>query len=74
MRKTAGYELADRIAATVGGDPGLVEQLQPHRDWLAGELLADELVVNPEATLDDPDRSEELEVGGGRLRLAVRRA
>jgi isoleucyl-tRNA synthetase len=74
LRKTAGYELADRIAATVGGDPGLVEQLQPHRDWLAGELLADELVVNPEATLDDPDRSEELEVGGGRLRLAVRRA
>src|SRR5438045_4061805 len=67
LRKTAGYELADRIAATVGGDPALVEQLQPHRDWLDGELLADELVVNPEATLHDPARTEEIEAGTGSL-------
>jgi isoleucyl-tRNA synthetase len=74
LRKSAGYEISDRISAAVGGDPGLIERLEPHRDWLAAELLADELVLAPEAKIEEPDRIEELELDGGRLRLAVRRA
>jgi len=74
LRKTAGYEISDRIAAVVAGDPGLVERLQEHRDWLAAELLADDLTLAPEATLDDADRTEELAIDGVLLRIAVRRA
>jgi isoleucyl-tRNA synthetase len=74
LRKAAGYEISDRIAAVVAGDPGLVDRLRPHRDWLAAELLADDLTLAPDATLDGADRSEELAVDDGRLRIAVRRA
>ena len=74
LRKSAGYEISNRISAAVGGDPGLIERLEPHRNWLAAELLADELVLAPEARIEDPDRVEELELDGRRLRLAVRRA
>jgi isoleucyl-tRNA synthetase len=74
LRKAAGYEISDRIAAVVAGDAGLVERLQGHRDWLAAELLADDLTLAPEAVLDDADRTEELPIDGGRLRIAVRRA
>ena len=44
------------------------------RDWLATELLADDLTLAPEAVLDDADRTEELTIDGRRLRIAVRRA
>ena len=74
LRRAAGYEISDRISAVVAGEPGLVERLQGHRDWLAAELLADDVTLAPEATLDDADRSEELAIDGGRLRIAVRRA
>ena len=74
LRKAAGYDLSDRISAAVGGDPELLARLEPHRAWLARELLADALTFRPEGGLDQPDRSEELELHGGRLRLAVRRA
>jgi len=74
LRKAAGYEISDRIAAVVAGDAGLVARLQGHRDWLATELLADDLTLAPEAVLDDADRTEELTIDGRRLRIAVRRA
>jgi isoleucyl-tRNA synthetase len=74
LRKAAGYDISDRIDAAVGGDATLVQRLQPHREWLAAELLADELLLSADATVERPDRSEELEIDGGRLRLAVRRA
>jgi isoleucyl-tRNA synthetase len=74
LRKAAGYAISDRISAAIGGDAGLVNRLKAHRDWLAGELLADALALDPDATIDDADRLEELELDGRRLRLAIRRA
>jgi isoleucyl-tRNA synthetase len=74
LRKAAGYEISDRILAAVSGDAGLTARLAPHRDWLAGEILAVELDIGVDATLADPDRSEEVEIDGGHLSLAVRRA
>jgi isoleucyl-tRNA synthetase len=74
LRKAAGYEISDRIVAAVSGDDGLLARLAPHRDWLAAETLAVRLEIGVDAALPEPDRSEEAELGGGRLALAVRRA
>jgi isoleucyl-tRNA synthetase len=74
LRKAAGYEISDRIVAAVSGDDGLLARLAPHRDWLAAETLAVRLEIGVDAALPEPDRSEEAELGGVRLALAVRRA
>jgi isoleucyl-tRNA synthetase len=74
LRKQAGYEISDRIAAAVSGDPASIERLAPHRDWLAAETLATSLDLAVDGTLSEPDRSELLTLDGAELRLAVRRA
>jgi isoleucyl-tRNA synthetase len=74
LRKAAGFEISDRVVATVGGDAGLVGRLAPFRAWLADEILAEELVLDAGATLEDADRSEEADLDGVPLRLSVRRA
>ncbi|MGH2455886.1 MAG: isoleucine--tRNA ligase [Candidatus Limnocylindria bacterium] len=74
LRKAAGYQISDRIAASVAGDPQAVEQLHPFREWLAGETLAVELTLAPDARLEAADATEELAVGEGRVQLSVRRA
>jgi len=74
LRKAAGLEVSDRIVARVAGDAALVEQLATHRDWLAAETLAVELTLGPEIEADPALTTDELVLGEGRLRLAVRRA
>ncbi len=74
LRKEAGYEISDRIEVAVSGDAGLLATLEPHRAWLADELLATSVAIGPAAGLDDPDRTETVEMDGGRLALSVRRA
>ena len=74
LRRAAGFEVSDRIVVAIGGDPELVERLASHRDWLAAETLASEMALDPDATLDRPDRAEELVLEEGIVRLAVRRA
>ncbi|MEP7082662.1 MAG: class I tRNA ligase family protein, partial [Chloroflexota bacterium] len=74
MRRTAGYEISDRVRVAVGGDAAVVERLQPHRGWLADELLATELTLDPGAALGPDDATETMAADGGSLRLAVARA
>ncbi|MGH2444492.1 MAG: isoleucine--tRNA ligase [Candidatus Limnocylindria bacterium] len=74
LRRAAGYEISDRIRVAIGGDGRAVSRLEPHRDWLAGEVLATELVLATDATLIDADRVEELELDGSELHVAVARA
>jgi len=73
LRKAAGLEVSDRVAATIGGDPALLARLAPHRDWLAAEILAVQLEIG-EADLGSEAVVEEVELADGRLRLALRRA
>jgi isoleucyl-tRNA synthetase len=73
MRKAAGYEISDRVSVVVAGDTRAVERLASHRDWLAAELLASDLRLAPDATIARPDRTEEVELDGASLTLAVRR-
>ncbi len=74
LRRAAGFAVSDRIVAALSGDPQLIARLAGHRDWLAAETLAVELVIAPEAELADPEASEEIQLEDGSLRLAVRRA
>jgi isoleucyl-tRNA synthetase len=73
LRKAAGYELSDRIVASIGGDDAAVVRLAPHREWLAGEVLATDLALAPDAALDGADAEESAVLDGVRLSLAVRR-
>jgi isoleucyl-tRNA synthetase len=74
LRKTAGLEVSDRVAASIDGDAALLAQLAPHRDWLADEILAVTLEVGGETDLGPSATFEEVALAGGKLRLGLRRA
>jgi isoleucyl-tRNA synthetase len=74
MRKEAGYEISDRVRVAVRGDGSAADRLEPHRAWLAQELLATTLVLGPDASLETPDRQATLDLEGTVLELAVERA
>ncbi|HEX7195900.1 MAG TPA: DUF5915 domain-containing protein, partial [Candidatus Limnocylindria bacterium] len=74
MRKAAGYEISDRVRVAVAGDPSWVERLEPHRAWLAEELLASSVELGADAALDDADGVERIDLDGATLHLSVARA
>jgi isoleucyl-tRNA synthetase len=74
LRKAAGYDLADRIEVGIAASKAMAARLDPHRDWLAGELLATAIDIGPSAQLGSADRSETFTVDGEQVELAVRRA
>lgn len=45
MRKEAGFDVADRIAVGVSGEDGLIEAVRTHRDYVAGEVLAEDVTI-----------------------------
>jgi isoleucyl-tRNA synthetase len=74
LRKAAGLEVNDRVAAAIDGSPALISQLQAHREWLAAEILAVALDLGVETDLGPSATHEDVELPGGALRLGVRRA
>ena len=52
-RKTAGLAVEDRVQLTLDGDPALVAAVRAHRDYVAGETLAVELVLVDERAVID---------------------
>ena len=73
LRKSAGYELTDRIAVGIDVDDATATRLAPHRAWLAAETLADTLEIGPEAVAG-MERESSFELDGVGLRLGVRRS
>ncbi len=71
LRKQADYQLTDRILVYYEADEALQEAIEAHRQAIATEVLADDLIAtaNPtgDITLEDT-------VDGHRVRLAIRRA
>ncbi len=63
-RKSAGLAVEDRIALSIGGEEQLLEAARAHREHLAGETLAVELVIADGATLDVRERIPAAPVGG----------
>ncbi|MGH2417380.1 MAG: class I tRNA ligase family protein, partial [Candidatus Limnocylindria bacterium] len=74
LRKAAGYEISDRVRVAISGEPSSVERLEPHRAWLADELLATDLELGPGVTVTDADADETLDLDGTSLRLSLARA
>ncbi|HEX7173255.1 MAG TPA: isoleucine--tRNA ligase [Candidatus Limnocylindria bacterium] len=74
MRKAAGYEISDRIRVAVSADAATAVRLAPHREWLAAEVLAEELEVAPDASIQAADRRQMVEVEGASLTLEIGRA
>ena len=77
LRKSAGYEISDRVRVAISGDRALLDRLDAHREWLAGELLATELAIAADAggaALDAPDAVDDAPLDGAPLRLEVARA
>ncbi len=48
MRRDAGLAVSDRIRLAIGGDPAILEAATTHREWIAGEVLATEIVIGGE--------------------------
>jgi isoleucyl-tRNA synthetase len=46
MRKDAGLAVSDRIRLVIGGDAAAVEAAATHREWIASEVLATEVVLD----------------------------
>jgi isoleucyl-tRNA synthetase len=74
MRKAADYEISDRVRVAVSGAPDVLATLTPHQGWLADELLATSVSIEPDAALEAPDGDETVDLDGVVLRLSVARA
>jgi isoleucyl-tRNA synthetase len=74
LRRSAGYEISDRVRVAVMADASIIERLAPHRDWLAAELLATSLLLAPDASLPDADQRETAALDGVEFELSVARA
>jgi isoleucyl-tRNA synthetase len=81
-RKTAGLQVEDRIELLLDGDPALMNAAEPHRDHIAGETLAVQLLIgkslligtDAKAEAAAVDHSEQTEIEGLALSIALRRA
>ncbi|MBS10087.1 MAG: isoleucine--tRNA ligase [Gemmatimonadetes bacterium] len=45
MRKDAGFDVSDRISVGIQGEDGLESAAKAHRDYVAGEVLAEDVVI-----------------------------
>jgi isoleucyl-tRNA synthetase len=66
-RKSAGLNVEDRIALTLGGDEELLEAARAHEDYVTGETLATVLTY-------DGSAGQPATIDGRELRIAVQRA
>jgi isoleucyl-tRNA synthetase len=49
QRKAQGFEISDRIRLTVDAAEPVLGAVQTHAEWIAGEVLAVDLVIGPGA-------------------------
>jgi len=78
LRKEAHFAVSDRIRLTVGGDAAVRDAAAEHREWIAGETLARELIVRAwEPNGSEPDQGFDvvrtLDLDGRPVRTAITR-
>ena len=69
-RRAAGLDVSDRIELALDLDGGLAEALSAHRDWVATETLATEIVVGTSA---GATFQRSFEIDGATVRVGLRR-
>ena len=62
LRKEVGLELSDRITVALAAPPPVAHAVTHHRDWVAGEVLAQHLEVGESVT--GSGEAHELEIDG----------
>jgi isoleucyl-tRNA synthetase len=72
LRRDAGYRVTDRIELWLDGDEVVREAAARHADYIAGETLAESLLLEGAAPAADLVR--EVDLDGLRATIAVRRA
>ncbi|HEX5309519.1 MAG TPA: class I tRNA ligase family protein, partial [Solirubrobacteraceae bacterium] len=72
-RKTAGLQVEDRIELRVAGDPRLIAAAREHERYLSGETLAVSVDYDGERNATAMDYSEQTELDGLALEIALSR-
>lgn len=73
IRKEAGYEVEQRVKMAIESlDTAVIGALKEKTEYIKSELLADELILG--GTLSDADLTKEVEIGDGKVKLAVAKA
>jgi isoleucyl-tRNA synthetase len=66
-RRTAEFDISDRIALTLDGDPLLLDAARQHQEYIAGETLAVSVDYGP------LNGVEQVQIDGLDLRIDVQR-
>jgi len=72
MRKESGFAVSDRIRMTVSGDADVQAVIEAHRDWIAEEVLATELVFL-ERGAGAPEQQDAIDLDGITAHVAITR-
>ncbi|MFQ5689910.1 MAG: isoleucine--tRNA ligase [Gemmatimonadota bacterium] len=73
LRRDAGFHVADRIRLGIAGGAGVEAAATAHRDYIAGETLAVEVVVGDGSTSGFP-HTEEIRIEDLRATIGVERS
>ena len=71
LRKSAGFAVSDRIRLHVWGTSGVEEMLSTYREYIAGEVLASEVMFGEPA--GPTDATQTLDLDGEQIGIAVTR-
>lgn len=71
LRKDTGLAVSDRIRLCVAGDPAIEAAVQGHREWIAGEVLAREIVIGN--CNGEFDAERDVPIDGRTVRFALTR-
>ena len=70
MRKDGGLAVSDRIVVRITGDLDVVEAVEAHREWIASEVLAKDILVG-EPALHGQQAIESVDLDGPSARIAI---
>ena len=70
LRKEAGLAVSDRIRLHASGDAEVDEAVREHRDWIASEVLAREVVIGGGPS-ERYDAAQTLDLDGLAARVAL---
>ena len=71
LRKEAGYDYATRIVVSISGASDVLEAVRAQTGFIAGETLARRVEIGSD--LASPDLSQQVEIDGRDVTIAVRR-